>query len=112
MSGGRLAGVVAVAILIGLVAIAAPRQREARYACAVVARDGRGVIVRSAAARRCFLRLTGFPAGRLGYVVDHVIPLECGGDEVPSNMQWQTIADAKAKDRTERDCAGFWAGRR
>lgn len=37
-----------------------------------------------------------------GYVVDHVTALACGGPDHPSNMQWQTIADAKAKDRWER----------
>lgn len=40
-----------------------------------------------------------------GYVVDHVVPLSCGGRDDPSNMQWQTTADAKSKDRVERvDC--------
>jgi hypothetical protein len=34
-------------------------------------------------------------------VVDHVIALKRGGADAPSNMQWQTIADAKAKDRIE-----------
>src|SRR2546423_6075064 len=38
----------------------------------------------------------------VGYVIDRVIPLECGGAEDPSNMQWQTIAEAKAKDKWER----------
>lgn len=37
-----------------------------------------------------------------GYVVDHVRPLACGGADAPSNMQWQTVAEAKAKDRWER----------
>lgn len=37
-----------------------------------------------------------------GYVVDHVTPLCAGGLDHPSNMQWQTVADAKAKDRLER----------
>jgi hypothetical protein len=32
-----------------------------------------------------------------------VVPLECGGADVPSNMQWQTEAEAKVKDRTERN---------
>lgn len=68
----------------------------------VVARDNRGRIVRSAAARRAFMRQTGYPAGRPGYVVDHVIPLACGGLDAPSNMQWQTVAEARAKDRIER----------
>jgi hypothetical protein len=34
-----------------------------------------------------------------GYVKDHVVPLACGGPDAPSNMQWQTVQDAKAKDR-------------
>jgi hypothetical protein len=34
-------------------------------------------------------------------VIDHVTPLACGGADVPSNMQWQTIEEAKAKDRWE-----------
>ena len=37
-----------------------------------------------------------------GYVIDHINPLACGGPDVPSNMQWQTVADAKAKDKWER----------
>jgi hypothetical protein len=37
-----------------------------------------------------------------GYVVDHIKPLACGGADAPSNMQWQTTADAKAKDKWER----------
>lgn len=36
-----------------------------------------------------------------GYIVDHIKALACGGPDQPSNMQWQTIADAKAKDRWE-----------
>ena len=39
--------------------------------------------------------------GHCGYIIDHVIPLACGGPDVPSNMQWQTIAEGKAKDRWE-----------
>ncbi|SOY56020.1 hypothetical protein CBM2585_A60225 [Cupriavidus taiwanensis] len=71
-------------------------------------RDTLGRISRSHAAVAEFKRLNPCPAngGRSGpcpgYVVDHVIPLcNCGADE-PGNMQWQTIADAKAKDRRER----------
>jgi hypothetical protein len=37
-----------------------------------------------------------------GYVVDHVKALACGGADDPSNMQWQTVGAAKAKDKTER----------
>jgi hypothetical protein len=48
---------------------------------------------------------TGKTRGRCpGYIVDHVRPLECGGADAPSNMQWQTVAAAKAKDKTEGSC--------
>lgn len=36
-----------------------------------------------------------------GYVVGHVIPLKRVGVDAPSNMTWQTRAEAKAKDRVE-----------
>jgi hypothetical protein len=39
------------------------------------------------------------------YVIDHIKPLACGGADDPSNMQWQSTVDAKAKDKWERkDC--------
>lgn len=60
-------------------------------------------IHRSHAARDAFCASTGYPhCKRPGYVVDHVIPLACGGPDQPSNMQWQTIAEGKAKDKWER----------
>jgi len=37
-----------------------------------------------------------------GYVIDRIIPPVCGGAEDPANMQWQTIAEAKAKNKWER----------
>lgn len=36
-----------------------------------------------------------------GYIIDHVNPLCKGGPDLASNMQWQTIAEAKAKDKWE-----------
>jgi hypothetical protein len=43
-----------------------------------------------------------------GYVVDHIKPLCAGGADHPSNMQWQTRAEAKKKDRLERkQCAAY-----
>ena len=47
------------------------------------------------------MRQTGYAHGRPGYVVDHITPLKRGGADSPSNMQWQTIAEAKAKDKWE-----------
>ena len=41
-----------------------------------------------------------------GYVIDHVHPLACGGADATSNMQWQTTADAKVKDKWERKSCG------
>jgi hypothetical protein len=58
-------------------------------------------------ARAAFLRAhpcptTGKPAGACpGYVVDHIRPLCAGGPDTPANMQWQTVAEAKRKDREE-----------
>jgi hypothetical protein len=69
---------------------------------ATTGRTAAGRIQRSAAARHTFARQTGYPNGRPGYVIDHIVPLACGGADAPSNMQWQTIAEGKAKDKTER----------
>jgi len=40
-----------------------------------------------------------------GYIIDHVCPLACCGLDAPQNMQWQTEANAKAKDKTELSCS-------
>lgn len=69
---------------------------------AVVGRDSKGRISRSEEAKRTFERQSGYPNGRKGYVIDHIKPLACGGLDVPSNMQWQTVAEARAKDKVER----------
>ena len=73
-----------------------------RYAYGVP-RDSHGRIKRSEAAKRAFERESGYPHGRPGYVVDHIVPLSKGGADDPSSMQWQPIEDAKAKDKTERE---------
>ena len=82
---------------------AKPKKESSVKAPAVSqARDERGRFQRSDAARHAFARQTGYPNGRPGWVIDHVIPLACGGRDEPSNMQWQTLAQAKAKDKVER----------
>lgn len=72
--------------------------------CTSCARDKHGHIKRDPKQREAFEKATGYAHGRKGYVVDHIIPLECGGADVPSNMQWQTKAEARVKDAGEVRC--------
>jgi len=85
---------------------ASPRASKGSKAvrCATCPRDGHGRIKRSESAKREFMRQTGYPHGRPGYVVDHIKPLACGGADAPSNMQWESKAEAKAKDKWELNC--------
>ncbi len=73
------------------------------------ATDADAKIRRSTAALNAFKRTHACPANGIastkscpGYVIDHITPLDCGGPDKPENMQWQTVADAKAKDKWER----------
>lgn len=76
--------------------------------CQYCPRDAHGHIKRSAAARTHFKRDNPCPASGEskgpcpGYVIDHVKPLACGGEDIPDNMAWQGIKEAKAKDKVER----------
>lgn len=48
-----------------------------------------------------------------GYVVDHIEPLCAGGADTAGNMQWQTIAEGKLKDKAERkQCSEYNQGRK
>ena len=81
--------------------------RGGKAKCATCARNSKGKIKRSSAAKHEFQKKNPCPStgrttgGCPGYVVDHVVPLKRGGVDAPSNMQWQTKAEAKAKDRVE-----------
>ena len=70
--------------------------------CATCPRDSHEKIKRSESAKKEFMRQNGYPHGRKGYVVDHIVPLSKGGADSPSNMQWQTKEEAKRKDKWER----------
>jgi len=62
---------------------------------------------RDSAVRKAFQKSHPCPANGKrsgacpGYVVDHVKPLCAGGSDHVSNMQWQTVTDAKKKDKRE-----------
>lgn len=62
---------------------------------------------RSQTVLRDFDHRTGYPHGRKGYVRDHICPLACGGADTVSNLQWQTLAEGKAKDKIERTSLGY-----
>lgn len=66
-------------------------------------RDKQGHLVRSRVRRNQFIRMTGGP--RPGEVVNHIVPLRCGGCDLASNMEWMNIAEWKARTGPERiDC--------
>jgi hypothetical protein len=75
--------------------------------CIGCTRDGHGRIKRSSHSKTEFKRANPCPAtGRSsgpcpGYVIDHIKPLKRGGADDPSNMEWQTKEQAKAKDKIE-----------
>lgn len=87
-----------------------PSPLEARQEAKAVGvpRDANGRIARSQAAVKAFRRLNPCPStgeryGRCpNHIIDHVRALACGGPDTPANMQWQTIEEAKAKDKWER----------
>jgi hypothetical protein len=107
---------IAILIIAALPQIAAARSsshsshastHHSKSKCSSCARDSHGKIKRSPEAKHAFQRShpcpsTGRTSGACpGYVIDHVQPLKRGGADAPSNMQWQTVAAAKAKDKVE-----------
>jgi hypothetical protein len=95
-------------IVLLLVLLLSPAQPRGTYRSVRGTRPAARRIHRSRAARDAFERSHPCPAtGRTsgpcrGYVVDHIQPLVCGGADAPSNMQWRTKAEGKAKDKWER----------
>lgn len=80
--------------------------------CRVRGKDGH--VVRSVGRRTMFLKMIGVADGRVpkGHAVNHIVPLRCGGCDVPSNMELMLVADWKARTGPERkDCGRHAAGR-
>ena len=74
-----------------------------------VQRDRDGRISRDEALIRRFRKETGYPRGRTGYVVDHIVPLCACGADAMHNLQWQRADSAKVKDKAERaQCRDMW----
>jgi len=77
------------------------------HAAVGVARDSRGRIARSEHAKSEFKQSqpcpsTGKSSGACpGYFIDHITPRKRGGADAPYNMQWQTVEQARTKDRWE-----------
>lgn len=75
--------------------------------CTSCERDSQGHIKRSLEAKHEFKRQHPCPANGStkghceGYIIDHIVPLKRGGADSPSNMQWQTIEESRAKDKVE-----------
>ena len=88
-------------------ASATSAQRKSSSKAQGVQRDTKGHIARDPAQKAKFEKShpcpsTGKNSGACpDYVVDHVRPLKRGGADRPENMQWQTKATAKQKDKTE-----------
>jgi len=105
--------IVGMAITAFLMLVVIPAAVAGESPACIIKRDPDGRIHRSERVRRHFQRLnpcpsTGRTAGACpGYVKDHVIPLCACGSDSDANLQWQTVKDAKEKDRLERaQCAG------
>jgi hypothetical protein len=51
---------------------------------------------------RCWRFSRNPDLGRLSrFVIDYIKALKRGGSDIPANMEWQTIAAARAKDKVE-----------
>lgn len=67
----------------------------------VVANDTIEEIKTGSAAKSEFMKKSGFPMGRPGYILDYIVPLDKGGCDCVPNMQWITIEAAKAQGKLE-----------
>lgn len=96
----RAAGYALAAALVGAASLTASPPAEA-------------VPSRSSAVVRAFMKVNPCPATGAtrgacpGHVVDHIQPLCADGADSIENLQWQTVPEAKEKDRWERQYCRF-----
>jgi hypothetical protein len=83
-----------ISIILSILALTVAAQTDPKAAC------------RSSAVKHKFDLSQGYAHGRKGYVVDHICSIFNHGIDDITNMQYQTIADAKAKDRIENTAYG------
>jgi hypothetical protein len=76
-----------IVLLLAFWPVVEAQRRTARY-CVSCPRDSHGRIKRSAGVVGQFKRATGYPKGRPGYEVHHVVPLSRGGCDCAGNLQW------------------------
>ena len=95
-----------------MLALTFQRALLATVICATLLNAADARVIRSSGAKSQFKAEHPCPANGKrsgacgGYVIDHVVPLACGGADAPTNMQWQTTAEGKAKDKWERNACG------
>jgi hypothetical protein len=108
----HLTALILIALLPAIAAGKGSSGHSGHHKSAVAKRNARGRIARNSSAKRTFEASSPCPAtGKTtgsckGYVIDQKTPLACGGADAPENMQWQTAAAAKLKDKTERAGCG------
>lgn len=100
-------------MMLAAVLLAATTLQTPDLTCRV--RDTAGNLVRSPSRRNLFLKMTGHAGGRVpdGMAVNHIVPLRCGGCDLPSNMELMSVAEWKKRTGPERyDCGrhpgGSW----
>lgn len=80
--------------------------------CQVPKRDAQGQILRRADVLSAFKKVhpcpsTGKTSGACpGWIMDHVIPLACGGADSVGNLQWLPVESWRAKSLFERQIYG------
>lgn len=97
--------VLVIVMLAAFVTIAEARKRVETYF------DGNGVrrvqqtgkIYRDYAAVRAFKKKNPKPNDGRAYDIDHIIPLNKGGADKPSNMQWITVEEHRKKSGLEKE---------